>query len=767
MGKWLFRFFLTFLLFSTNVTKAQIFSEDFESADSFSCHFTGNGSCLENCGCIENMGSPDNSDFEWTRGTSGSVPSNGTTYLYSLDDAGEDWVVYAQKATAIDLSTYCTVNLAFDYVCDFNSVSGANFRVQVYNGTSWITIQEFTTDQTTWTTYNEDIDVSNYSDKSAFKIRFRYSGDHLTSTSGNYVAIDDISLTSVSSVPTLSDLTIVTDGTCDGDDADFTIHFDVTNGSGEYEVYNTTSGSTLGSLTGAASNATDLNISGTIVDANSSTITVGVRDIGGCNVNSASTVNITVPQCYTFCGGAIFSEDFESTNVFTCLFTGNNCCSNDPLIECGNITNSSTSAGKTFDWTAGTDAGIPSNGTNYLYTEDDDGEDWVLYVSNNADLDLSAYCQVQVTFDYVVKVSDVSGANLRFELWDGNDDTKYTLESFTTDQTTWATHTETIDLSTYNGGNDIKFLFRFSHDNVTSTNSGNYAAFDNFCVTPLVSSPTIDNVSIVTDGTCDGDDANFTVSFDVSNGSGSYEVYNTTTSATLGTLSSAATSGTGLQITGTISNATSEVITVGVRDASVTCTANSSNTVNITIPECYVNTACGESLMFVDFEGGTNPFTCVFTGDNCCSNDPLIECGNITNSSTSAGKTFDWTAGTDAGIPSNGSNYLFTEDDAGEDWVLYVSNNADQDFSAYCQLQVTFDYVVKVSDASGANLRFELWDGNDDTKYTLETFSSDQTTWTSHTETIDLSSYNGGDDIKFLFRFSHDNLSSVNLRNGT
>ena len=75
---------------------------------------------------------------------------------------------------------------------------------------------------------------------------------------------------------------------------------------------------------------------------------------------------------------------------------------------------------------------------------------------------------------------------------------------------------------------------------------------------------TVNNVVLNTDGACSGNNATFSVDFDVTGGSGHYEIYATAANATygisvgdvLGTMTGAATTGTALTITGTVTGPT-------------------------------------------------------------------------------------------------------------------------------------------------------------------------------------------------------------------
>ena len=97
---------------------------------------------------------------------------------------------------------------------------------------------------------------------------------------------------------------------------------------------------------------------------------------------------------------------------------------------------------------------------------------------------------------------------------------------------------------------------------------------------------TISTVALSVDGSCGGLNAVFDISFDVSGGSGNYEVFNTADNMVLGTLTSAVSSGNGLIISGSLMGPTTAgTINVDVRDSgNILCLGAAPVTVNI--PEC-------------------------------------------------------------------------------------------------------------------------------------------------------------------------------------
>ncbi|HKK73566.1 MAG TPA: hypothetical protein VJ953_00730 [Saprospiraceae bacterium] len=103
----------------------------------------------------------------------------------------------------------------------------------------------------------------------------------------------------------ISNVAVQSDDTCDGADATFTLSFDVTDGSGNYQVVaaetNADLGVTMGDVLGTLSGATDgmdLQIMGTIATTTAATallVQVEDADEDGCALDTAVSVNI--PAC--------------------------------------------------------------------------------------------------------------------------------------------------------------------------------------------------------------------------------------------------------------------------------------------------------------------------------------------------------------------------------------------------------------------------------------------------------------------------------------
>jgi hypothetical protein len=104
----------------------------------------------------------------------------------------------------------------------------------------------------------------------------------------------------------IADVQVNSDGVCDGVDVTFSLHFDVTDGSGFYEIiatadnpdYGISTGDVLGS-TLASDSETDLVVTGTVVGPTSpaGVISVTVRDQFFDATCEGLPVNINIPEC--------------------------------------------------------------------------------------------------------------------------------------------------------------------------------------------------------------------------------------------------------------------------------------------------------------------------------------------------------------------------------------------------------------------------------------------------------------------------------------
>ena len=122
----------------------------------------------------------------------------------------------------------------------------------------------------------------------------------------------------------------------------------------------------------------------------------------------------------------------------------------------------------------------------------------------------------------------------------------------------------------------------------------------------------IANVVISNDNTCNGDNATFTVTFDVSEGGGTYEVYNTDTNVVLGS-TTAASSATAVAINVTVTGPTvGSTINIDVRDMATTAC-------NGGVPQAAILAACPNTTVAVDDFANT-PEGIAVTG-NALSND--------------------------------------------------------------------------------------------------------------------------------------------------
>ncbi len=261
-----------------------------------------------------------------------------------------------------------------------------------------------------------------------------------------------------------------------------------------------------------------------------------------------------------------------------------------------------------LDWVRGQNGTIPSNGTDYAYVIDNAGDDFEQHLSSPA-IDLSDYCKFDIGLWYAV---DITGANdkLRLTWWDGSGGTEATdfhyFKDFRTDQLTWAQFDTVYDRRTGTFGisdadwSAVHFEMTYQDNAALS----GWAAVDYLCITPV---QIISNVAVVADGSCSGNNAKFTVSFDVADGGGNYEVFDTLTGTVYGTITGAATDGSGVTLTAQINGPTSfSTATVNVRETGFTC-SESSTPVTINIPTCP--TPYCTTFLSHNFDAGNNGWT--------------------------------------------------------------------------------------------------------------------------------------------------------------
>jgi len=145
----------------------------------------------------------------------------------------------------------------------------------------------------------------------------------------------------------------------------------------------------------------------------------------------------------------------------------------------------------------------------------------------------------------------------------------------------------TVDLSAYDG--EANVVFRFGQASGTrQLRINNIELTGSSGSTCAITGATISS-SLV----CNGSDADFSLDFDVTDGSGDYNIVDDATGTTIyGTLASAATTGTGLTISGTIPNSGGGFL--GVRIVDANNGACSSGVVTLTLVNC--TPACVEPL---------------------------------------------------------------------------------------------------------------------------------------------------------------------------
>ena len=131
--------------------------------------------------------------FFWTYGPVGTANGNGNSGSPTLIFANGD-NSSTSSTTTITSPTFSTVgysSLTLSFRHHYDDYDGTdNAYVEVYNGSSWVTVQTYTTDQGTLASFTTaSVNLNSYIGISNFAIRFRY-----TNNNDWYWLIDDISI---------------------------------------------------------------------------------------------------------------------------------------------------------------------------------------------------------------------------------------------------------------------------------------------------------------------------------------------------------------------------------------------------------------------------------------------------------------------------------------------------------------------------------------------------------------------------------------------
>ncbi|MCD4744993.1 MAG: S8 family serine peptidase, partial [Bacteroidales bacterium] len=144
--------------------------------------------CWEN---IDNVGNGQIWQFNNPGGRTISTSSAGNGFaILDSDNYGSGDNQDADLVTPLlDLSGYSTVNLYFEHYFMSYSGSSATLSYSINGGTSWFTIQTWTSSTSNPATFNQDL-TSQVAGQLNVKFRWKYVGSY-----GWYWAVDDISIT--------------------------------------------------------------------------------------------------------------------------------------------------------------------------------------------------------------------------------------------------------------------------------------------------------------------------------------------------------------------------------------------------------------------------------------------------------------------------------------------------------------------------------------------------------------------------------------------
>ena len=115
--------------------------------------------------------------------TNSGTPQNGT---YHMQLTGNNGVA----SRAVNMSGVTAAHLVFDWKAN-SFEAGETAVVEIYNGTSWITVQTISDGQDDNAYHHSDIDLSSYSLSGSFQVRFR----SLMSATDDYFYVDNVFIT--------------------------------------------------------------------------------------------------------------------------------------------------------------------------------------------------------------------------------------------------------------------------------------------------------------------------------------------------------------------------------------------------------------------------------------------------------------------------------------------------------------------------------------------------------------------------------------------
>lgn len=336
---------------------------------------------------------------------------------------------------------------------------------------------------------------------------------------------------------------------CNGDDAEFTVTFDVLDGSGEYAVVNANTDDVLASITVPAGSATGLGIDVLLSGpTTAASIDIEVMDVNsGGSCAGSNPVTVSIPDCpFTTCtirevfvGEMAICDDNDAR--FTVFFDVENGSGTYQVVDLdnanqvlGTITDAAASCnGQAIEVVL--TAPIVAANLNITVVDAAHPINCIgsntravsipacplvnaCSLLNNVSAPVKAICngnnaEFTVTFD----VTDGSGDYQVVDVQNGNQ----VLGSISGAAASGTGLS--IAISTTNTGS---LLVDVVDANLSNCMSG-HPQLINIPSCPIPESCEISEVDVAGDALCFGNDAQFNVTFDATNGSGNYEVFNT------------------------------------------------------------------------------------------------------------------------------------------------------------------------------------------------------------------------------------------------
>ena len=711
-------------------------------------------------------------DSEWSASTADAYTGSQsfviapTSYYY-----GQDFNL--TLASSIDLSSVPsdTATLTYYYKYNYNWYDAGYVEISTDGGSTWTTLNTYDSDQTTWT--QGSIDLSSYVGNSEVKIRFRYYAYYGWDT---YWYVDDILLeyTSTDTAYTNGDVILSlsctdTNSGCTemmiSEDEDFT--------DSSWEDYTTSKSYTLSSGDGeksvyvkfkdAAGNESDVESDSISLDQTPPTAsTITIND--GDEYTNSTSVNITTLEGSDATSGIGYyylsendtlpsdptwvevtdpaSDDFSLTTATYTLSSGDGSKTIYAWFkdQAGNISDADDET--TENEGISDSITLDTTPPDYLFSDDaeDDLGNWVAdseWSASTADAYTGSQSFRIAPFDYYygqdfnltlassIDLSSISNATLTYyykynyyyydagyvEISTDGGDTWTTLKTYNSDQTEWTQ--ETIDLGDYIGNSDVKIRFRYYA----------YYGYDTYWY--------VDDIIVL-----------IGVGGSVSINGG--DTYTNSHSVTL-TISSS-DSGSGLDQMIISEDADFTDATWEDYDTSKSFTLSSGDEEK-TIYAWFKDQAGNESTapasdsIILDTVAPTGSIS-IDLGSSF-SDDAEDGTGNWDADSEWSASTADAYTGSQSFVIAPTSYYY------GQDFNLTLASSIDLSSVPSDTATLTYYYKYNYNWYDAGYVEISTDGGS--TWTTLNTYDSDQTTWTQGS--IDLSSYVGNSEVKIRFRY--------------